>query len=59
MSPLLKPINRKQLISQAMKAMSDKQKHVINQADKIIDDVEMFEKNVHQRFISYIKNIKL
>ncbi len=53
MSPLLKQDNRKQLIQEAMQAISDKQNKVIQQANKIIGDVSVFEKNVHQKFVSY------
>ncbi|MEA1893474.1 MAG: hypothetical protein U9N33_12305 [Campylobacterota bacterium] len=52
-SPLLKQDNRKQLIQEAMQAISDKQDEVIQQANKIIGDVSVFEKNVHQKFVSY------
>ena len=53
MSPLLKQDNRKQLIQEAMQAISDKQNEVIQQANKIIGNVSVFEKNVHQKFVSY------
>ncbi len=56
MNPLLKPENRKKLIQQAMQSMSDKQDEVIKQADKIIGDVVIFEKNIHQKFVSYVAN---
>ena len=55
MNPLLKPENRKEFIKQAMKAMSERQDKIIQQADTIIDDVVSFEKSVHQKFISYIR----
>lgn len=53
-SPLLKPENRKKFIAQAMKSMSQRQEEVIEQADKIIGDIVMFEESVHQKFISYV-----
>jgi len=52
MSPLLRPENRKQLIEEAMQAISDKQAEVIKQADEIIGDVEAFEKDVHEKFVT-------
>lgn len=52
-SPLLKQENRKSFIEQAMKSMSDRQDEVIKQADIIIGDVVIFEKNVRQKFVSY------
>lgn len=53
MNPLLKPENRKEFIKQAMKAMSERQNKIIQQADTIIDDVVSFEKSVHQKFVAY------
>ncbi len=53
MNPLLKPENRKEFIKQAMKAMSERQDKIIQQADTIIDDVVSFEKNIHQKFVAY------
>ena len=52
MNPMLREENRQKLIEKAMQAISDKQAQVIEQADKIIGDVAMFEKNVHQKFVS-------
>lgn len=52
MNPMLREKNKQKLIEEAMKAISDKQAEVIRQADKIIGDVVMFEKSVHQKFIS-------
>ena len=54
MNPMLKEENREKLIQEAMKAISEKQEEVIQQADKIIGDVAQFEKEVHQVFISSI-----
>ena len=51
MNPMLREENRDKLIKEAMKAISDKQTQVINEADKIIGNVAVFEKNVHKRFI--------
>jgi len=51
MNPMLREENRK-LIEEAMQDISDKQAQVIKQADKIIGDVAMFEKIVHQKFVS-------
>jgi len=53
MNPMLRPENRNKLIAKAIQAISDKQNKIIEQADKIIDDVGAFEKNVHQQFVSY------
>jgi len=53
MNPLLKQENRHEFIKQAMKAMSERQNEIMEQADKIIGDVVMFEKNVHHKFITY------
>lgn len=53
MNPLLKQENRQEFIKQAMKAMSERQNEIVEQADKIIGDVVLFEKNVHQKFITY------
>lgn len=53
MNPLLKQENRQEFIKQAMKAMSERQNEIIEQADKIIGDVVMFEKHVHLKFIAY------
>ena len=53
MNPLLKQENRQELIQQAMQSISDKQAKVIKQADKIIDNVAIFEDAVHKQFISY------
>lgn len=53
MNPLLKQENRQEFIKQAMKAMSERQNEIVEQADKIIGDVVLFEKNVHQKFIAY------
>lgn len=53
MNPLLKPENRKQLILEAMQSISDKQDKVIQQANKMIGDVSSFEKNIHQKFVSF------
>ncbi len=53
MSPLLKPENRKQLIKEAMQAISDKQADMIKQADKIIGNVSLFEEDIHQKFVSH------
>jgi hypothetical protein len=53
MNPLLKPENRKEFIKQAMKTMSERQDEIIQQADRIIDDVVSFEKSVHQKFVAY------
>jgi len=52
-NPLLKPENRKEFIKQAIKAMTERQNEVIKQADKIIDDVAIFEKNIYQQFASH------
>ena len=52
MNPMLREENRQRLIEEAMQAISDKQAQVIKQADKIIGDVTMFEKMVHQKFVS-------
>ena len=53
MNPLLKIENRKDFIEQAMKAMTTRQDDIIKQADKIIEDVALFENSVHNQFISY------
>jgi len=53
MNPLLKQENRKEFIKQAMKAMSERQDKITQQADTIIDDVVSFEKSVHQKFMAY------
>ncbi len=52
MNPMLKEENRQKLIEEAMQAISDKQALVVKQADRIIGDVVLFEKMVHQKFIS-------
>ncbi len=52
MNPMLREENRQKLIEEAMQAISDKQAQVIEQADKMIGDVAIFEKMVHQKFIS-------
>jgi len=52
MNPMLREENRQKLIEEAMQDISDKQAQVIKQADKIIGDVAMFEKIVHQKFVS-------
>ena len=52
MNPMLREENRQKLIEEAMQAISDKQAQVMKQADKIIGDVVLFEKKVHQKFVS-------
>ena len=53
MNPLLKAENRNQFIKQAMEAMVDRQDKIIKQADKVIEDVTLFESNVHNQFALY------
>ena len=55
MNPLLKAENRNQFIKKAMEAMSDRQDKIIKQADKIIEDVALFENSVHKQFILHTK----
>jgi len=56
MNPLLKLENRKQLIQEAMQAITDKKEEIIKQADNMIGDVNLFEENVHKKFVSHFGN---
>ena len=56
MNPLLKPENRKRLVQEAMQSITDKQEEMLKKADAIIDDVVLFEENVHQTFLTHFKN---
>lgn len=50
----VKPKNKSRFLKGAIKAINTKQEETIQKANKIIGDVESFEKEITKKFISYL-----
>jgi hypothetical protein len=46
--------NKSKFLRNAIKAINNKQEETIQKANKIIGDVENFEKEVSKKFLSYL-----
>jgi flagellar hook-basal body complex protein FliE len=46
--------NKSKFLKNAIKAINNKQEETIQKANKIIGDVENFEKEVSKKFLSYL-----